>query len=218
MTHYKEYEAQSFDLLQQAAAEHPGSIYQFSSFGEFSVAGLNLAKDAGLNTPVLHNNTGDLHDETLAYRETLQESLGLTIIEVGPTPAALSYIKDNKLFADEDPHIQREVQTLTKAQPLRRAIIDLGITALVSGVRRDQAGRQSVELRGRGVNGEERFHPVAFWPERVILEYIRHKGLPRHPLNERGFKSIGGKHSTFTGLTRLEQRGYDNCPLQAGVA
>jgi phosphoadenosine phosphosulfate reductase len=39
-------------------------------------------------------------------------------------------------------------------------------------------------------------HPIFDWSDRDTYDYLRHHGLPYHPLWDRGYVSIGDWHTT----------------------
>src|SRR5690606_29777695 len=62
----------------------------------------------------------------------------------------------------------------------------------INGVRRDQtkfrAALQEEELMGEG---KRRYHPTLDWTSRMIWTYRQMHGLPEHPLDAKGYLSIG---------------------------
>jgi 3'-phosphoadenosine 5'-phosphosulfate sulfotransferase (PAPS reductase)/FAD synthetase len=69
---------------------------------------------------------------------------------------------------------------------LQRAIGAFGVSALISGIRRDQQTntkhRAKKDIVGWGRNGELRIHPFIDLPKEAVDLYIDSNKLPRHPL------------------------------------
>jgi phosphoadenosine phosphosulfate reductase len=64
--------------------------------------------------------------------------------------------------------------------------------ALVSGIRRDQSAvRAQAQIVEATSEGRLRIHPLLDWNHADIEQYIETHDLPRHPLSERGYTSIG---------------------------
>lgn len=66
---------------------------------------------------------------------------------------------------------------------------DLGVTAMIHGVRRYQtevrANKSEVEL---GTDGLYRIHPFLEWSQTEVTKYLRHHQLPFHPTLSRNAK------------------------------
>jgi phosphoadenosine phosphosulfate reductase len=89
-----------------------------------------------------------------------------------------------------------------KAAALERALE--GAEAWVTGLRREQAptraGVSALERdEGRGV---WKVNPLADWTDRDVWAHIARRGLPYHPLHDRGYDSIGCAPCTRPGAGR----------------
>ena len=58
------------------------------------------------------------------------------------------------------------------------------------------------EVTWDGKHGLWKFNPLAGWTERDVWRYIAERGLPSHPLHDRGYASIGCVHCTLPGSGR----------------
>jgi phosphoadenosine phosphosulfate reductase len=78
-----------------------------------------------------------------------------------------------------------------KVEPLERALE--GRAAWMTGLRRDElASRASTPIVTYDVGrGLVKVNPLATWSDLDVAGYIRDRGLPVHPLAERGYSSIG---------------------------
>jgi phosphoadenosine phosphosulfate reductase len=166
----------------------PGRIALVSSFGTESALLLSLAAEIDPSVPVIFLDTGKLFPETLDYRDTLIDRLGLTDVKlVRPEARAL---------ADQDPEggLWRQQAdrccNLRKTLPLQAALEDFD--AWVTGRKRFQStARRDVGLFEADNAGRIKVNPLAFWSaERIAAEFER-RDLPRHPLEAYGFLSVG---------------------------
>ena len=167
--------------------EFRGRITTVSSFGSESVVLLHLIAEIDPSVPVIFLNTGKLFGETLRYRDRLQERLGLTDLRsIGPHPDDTRTLDPQGTLWARDPD---SCCNFRKVLPLRRAIA--GFDAEVTGRKRFQTlartGMAPLELNGT------RFvvNPLWNWSLQDLKEHILAHDLPRHPLVEDGFLSIG---------------------------
>jgi phosphoadenosine phosphosulfate reductase len=175
-------------VLQLALKEEfVGKTAVVSSFGSESVVLLHLIALVDPATPVLFLNTGKLFGETLRYRDRLQDELGLIDIRsIGLHP-------DDRARKDPEGTLwSRSTDaccSFRKVVPLRRALEGFG--AQITGRKKFQTNArlemQSVEY----FEGRFRFNPLADWTLADIDAYAARHALPRHPLLEDGYPSIG---------------------------
>jgi phosphoadenosine phosphosulfate reductase len=167
--------------------EFPGRITTVSSFGSESVVLLHLISQIDPSVPVIFLNTGKLFGETLRYRDRLQDKLGLTDIRsIRPHPDDERALDPEGTLWSRDPD---SCCNFRKVLPLRRAIA--GFEAEITGRKRFQTlartGMPALELNG------SRFvvNPLWSWTLEDLRDHILAHDLPRHPLVEDGFLSIG---------------------------
>ena len=167
--------------------EFAGQSAVVSSFGSESAVLLHLVAAIDPATPILFINTGKLFGETLRYRDRLQDEFGLGDVRtLGPHPA------DRAARDPEGTLWSRDTDAccnFRKVIPIRRALDGFG--AQITGRKRFQtharAGMHAVEY----FEGRFRFNPLADWTQRDLEAYIARHNLPRHPLVEDGYPSIG---------------------------
>jgi phosphoadenosine phosphosulfate reductase len=80
---------------------------------------------------------------------------------------------------------------LRKVEPLARALE--GKAAWMTGLRRDEAPtRANAPIVSYDVGrGLVKVNPIATWTDLDVQGYVQDRGLPVHPLADRGFTSIG---------------------------
>ncbi|UYO54570.1 phosphoadenylyl-sulfate reductase [Rhodopseudomonas palustris] len=158
-----------------------------SSFGTESAALLKVMADVDPAIPVVFLDTGWLFEETLAYRDTLTDVLGLRDVRsIKPLEADLD--RDDAArelwFSDPD-----KCCLIRKVEPLKRALAPFD--GWINGRKRFQGGVRAdipvVEADGKRL----KFNPFAnVTPTDIAAIYATAK-LPQHPLLASGFLSIG---------------------------
>lgn len=167
--------------------EFAGQTAIVSSFGSESAVLLHLVAEVDPTTPILFINTGKLFGETLRYRDRLQDELGLGDIRtLGPHPA-------DRLARDPDGTLwSRDTDAccnFRKVIPIRRALD--GFAAQITGRKRFQTHARADMHAVEYFEGRFRFNPLADWSLADLEAYVARHNLPRHPLVEDGYPSIG---------------------------
>ena len=158
-----------------------------SSFGTESAALLKVMADVDPAIPVIFLDTGWIFEETLAYRDTLIEKLGLRDVRtIRPWEETLKR-KDpdgDLWFSDPDACCR-----IRKVEPLARALKPF--SAWINGRKRFQGGLRA-ELPVVEEDGVRlKFNPFAQVSRAEIEAIYQSAGLPPHPLVSAGFPSVG---------------------------
>lgn len=164
-----------------------GRIAILSSFGAEAAIGLHLVSRVAPDTPVLFLDTGRLFAQTEQYQRELSEKLGLTNVRViRPSETEISdKDADGKLWSRN----ADACCDLRKVRPLDSLLGEYD--ALITGRKRFHGGdRMSLPLVER-INGRIRVNPLSNWSSQEIDAYFKRYDLPRHPLTEMGYASIG---------------------------
>ena len=173
-------------LAELLAGELQGRVAVVSSFGAESAVLLDLVATVDRNIPLIFINTQKMFGETLAYRDTLAESLGFTDLRVyRPDPYEIARRDDKSLRWAYDPD---GCCDLRKVEPLRRALA--GFDAWISGRKGFQSGRGGLP-RFELDEGRLKINPLADWDKAAIDAHFAARELPRHPLEAAGYPSIG---------------------------
>lgn len=173
------------DLLAAMRPEFPDSLAVISSFGAEAAVLLDLVAQLDKAIPVIFLDTGELFDETLAYRDHLVGLLGLADVRViRPEPEDLKRA-DGLWRTDPDACCR-----LRKVLPLERA--SRGFQALVDGRKRFHGGgREAIQTIEAGEGGVVKISPLARWSQEQVDGAFLARKLPRHPLVAEGYRSIG---------------------------
>ena len=158
-----------------------------SSFGTESAALLKVMADVDPAIPVIFLDTGWLFEETLAFRDTLIETLGLRDVRsVKPLEEALSRQDPDRELWFSDPDACCRIR---KVEPLSRALKPF--SAWINGRKRFQGGLRAdipvVEADGTRL----KFNPFANVSRETIEAIYKLAKLPPHPLAASGFLSVG---------------------------
>ncbi len=163
-------------------------MFSTSSFQSQSLVLLHMLSKIEPSLPVYFINTGYLFPETVQFKEKIKNLWSLNVIEVKPaTPKYMQMGPDDKLLFTSDPD---HCCYLNKTQPLEGVLQAHDIW--INGIRADQSQvRSSMLVEQPAPFGTVRFHPMLDWTNQMLYRYIRDHNLPRHPLEEKGYQSIG---------------------------
>jgi phosphoadenosine phosphosulfate reductase len=173
-----------------------------SSFGTESAALLKVMADVDPAIPVVFLDTGWLFEETLAYRDTLIATLGLTDVRsIKPLDADLTRDDPDKDLWFSDPD---KCCFIRKVEPLARALKPFD--GWINGRKRFQGGQRAdiAPVESDGVR--LKFNPFADVTAAEIEAIYLQAKLPQHPLKAAGFLSVGCMPCTSRGTTEGDTR------------
>jgi phosphoadenosine phosphosulfate reductase len=165
-------------ILTAALDAFPGRIALASSFGAESAVLLHMLSRVDPAVPVLFLDTGQLFGQTLDYRKTLAERLGLRDVrDLRPAYADLYKTDTDACCA------------IRKVAPLDQALGDFD--AWITGRKRFQgAGRVRLPVV-EFAEGKVKVNPLAGWSKADLDTYALRHDLPPHPLVAFGYASVG---------------------------
>ena len=191
-------QARSLDLALRAAS--PAEVIEtalktvgrenlalVSSFGTESAALLKVMADVDPAIPVVFLDTGWLFAETLAYRDTLVATLGLTDVRsIKPLDETLTREDPDRELWFTDPDACCRIR---KVEPLVRALKPF--SGWINGRKRFQGGARA-EIPVVEDDGEKlKFNPFANVSREEIEAIYKLAKLPPHPLVASGYLSVG---------------------------
>lgn len=182
-------------MLAELFAENAiGRVGVVSSFGTESAVLLHLVAKAEPDVPVIFVDTLKMFDETLEYRDTLTQLLGLTNSSVvTPNAEVLAAKDDTGLRWSWDPDGCCEIR---KVEPLARA--KSGLDAWISGRKAFQSVTRENLPRFEVEKGRLKINPLGDWTKDDLEAYFAEHDLPRHPLEAQGYLSVGCAPCTST--------------------
>jgi phosphoadenosine phosphosulfate reductase len=163
-------------------------IFTTSSFQSHSIVLLHILSRIDKSIPVYFLNTGYHFSETIEFREKLTELYGLNIIDIKPsTPKFMQRDMHGRLLFTSDPD---HCCFLNKTLPMENILRSHDIW--INGIRRDQSAyREGLLIEQSAPHDVLRFHPLLDWTSRDIFNYRKEYNLPSHPLEQKGYLSIG---------------------------
>ncbi len=163
-------------------------IFTTSSFQTHSIPLLHIISNIEPSIPVYFLNTGYHFTETIEFRDEVVELLNLKLIDLKPdTPKNMQLDPDGKLLFTSDPD---HCCYLNKTQPMEQVLMRFDIW--VNGIRGEQNSfRSDLKEEQTAKYDVLRFHPMIGWTSKDIFDYRKEYNLPEHPLESRGYFSIG---------------------------
>ncbi len=163
-------------------------LFLTSSFQTHSIPVLHIISQIDNSIPIMFINTGFLFPETLTFRDKITKLFDLKLINITSSVSRI-YQKDqlgNFLFTS-DPD---RCCFINKTQPMEPILMEYDIW--INGIRADQnANRKNMKIEQDGAFNCKRFHPILDWNITMISDYIKKHNLPKHPLDDKGYLSIG---------------------------
>ena len=181
------------EILAWAVREFPGRIAVTSSFGPESGVLLHMLSRTDPAVPVLFLETGYHFPETLRYKEELVRLFGLRrVIDLKADPGRKAAVvkQYEGVPYEKNPDLCCQIN---KVEPLDLALP--GYDAWVSGIRRHQTDvRKSIRIIEEYKKGEAELYkisPLANLTSREAWWYLKEHEIPKHPLYDKGYLSVG---------------------------
>nr|MBP7496933.1 phosphoadenylyl-sulfate reductase [Bacteroidales bacterium] len=164
------------------------TLFTTSSFQSHSIVLLHILSRIDKTIPVYFINTGYHFPETINFKEHISDLLGLNVKDTIPV-ISKHLQKDSKgsmLFATNPDYCCY----INKIQPVEPLLQRYDIW--INGVRADQnENRRQFKTELKTAFHSLRFHPIIDWTSKMIYDYLKEYKLPRHPLEAKGYFSIG---------------------------
>jgi phosphoadenosine phosphosulfate reductase len=187
----------SFSYLEQAASmADPLQIAVAWTGGKDSTVALALWRTflqghgfTSVPARAVNLDTGLKFPQVLAFRDEIADAWDIALSIVQPDVDISQY-----------PVAADPVQCCNdlKVKPLHKALWDMGISVLITGVRADEhpdrAGRSWHERRDHPAHGQ--LNPLIHWTEMDIWSFTLERGLPYCPLYNHGYRSLGCRPCT----------------------
>ena len=185
----KEFETKTpQEIIEWAADRFSPDVAMSSSLQTQSMPLLHMATRIIPNLHILFLDTGYHFWDTLMFREKIAEEWSLNIIDLHRTPHWDSFVRQNaRSLPIEDPNL---CCYLHKVQPMQNAL--KGYKAWITGIRRDQTSvRAKAKFLELQEDGLLKINPLLNWTKADVNRYIEKHNLPKHPLYEKGYRSVG---------------------------
>jgi phosphoadenosine phosphosulfate reductase len=196
----------TFDHISQKIKEYHSQgkkMFTTSSFQTHSLVMLHILSRIDKSIPVYFINTGYLFPETVAFRDEVATAFNLQIVDLKPnTPKYLQRETNGKLMFTTDPD---HCCYLNKTQPMEPILASFDVW--INGVRGDQSAiRKAMKVEQPAPFDCIRFHPMLDWTNKEIFAYIKEHNLPRHPMDAKGYLSIGCEPCTRKMDPEMQER------------
>ena len=157
-----------------------------------SVVLLHILSRIAPDTPVYFLNTGYHFPETLAFKRDLARRLGLDIRDLFSDMPRIQQRAGGRFLFTSDPDHCCHINKILPLEPVLRThdVWVNGIRAGQSAVRRAMGEEQRAKF------GILRYHPILGFTDEMVAEYIAAHDLPRHPLEAKGYRSLGCRPCT----------------------
>ncbi len=194
-------------LLEWAVAQFGNTLGIVTSFQSEGMVIIDMAAKINPDMRVITIDTGRLPEESYWFIDQVRRYYGINIEVVYPDAGEVQKMvtaKGLNLFYHDLPSRLLCCQ-VRKVRPLQRALN--GLQAWITGLRRDQWASR-VNIRKIELDHDHgaivKLNPLADWDLADVEEYTRAHNVPRHPLYEQGFTSLG-----CAPCTRKVQAGED---------
>ncbi|KAH9255214.1 hypothetical protein BASA81_006654 [Batrachochytrium salamandrivorans] len=186
------------EVLAWANKEFDGKLAMSTSMGLQAPVLLHLATLVKPDIPVIWVDTGYLPRETYLYAEELKQVLGLNLIVVNNSQwsaARIEAVHGEKLW-ERDHNLYGK---LTKVEPLANALGGLlpSPLCMLSGLRAGQTkARANMTPVSQGRDGRFKVLPMLRMTDADVADYMFKHDLPKHPLQSKGYVTVGDWHSS----------------------
>ncbi|HKY52913.1 MAG TPA: phosphoadenylyl-sulfate reductase [Anaerolineales bacterium] len=159
-----------------------------SSFQTQSVPLLYMASRIRRDILILFLDTGYHFWETLIFREQIVSEWQLNVLDLYRDSRWNSFARgQTRALPLEDPNLCCYIH---KVEPMQKVMKDM--LAWISGIRRDQTSvRAQAKILELQPDGLLKINPLLNWTKADVQRYMEEHNLPKHPLYEKGYRSIG---------------------------
>lgn len=189
-------------------------IFSTSSFQTQSIPLLHILSRVEGFKKVYMTDTGFHFPETLSFAKKVSRLFNLDLVFLNSDTTKLQQLDSNGrfLYASDPDACCR----INKVYPLDKVLSQYDIW--VSGVRADQSlARANLKEYENSMHECGRYHPLLSWTAKDIFYYAKVFELPHHPLESKGYSSVGCepctvracsegnvRNSRWFGLTKTE--------------
>jgi len=176
------------EIIQWAVGVFWPEIALSSSFQTQSMPLLRMVTRIKRDLPVFFIDTGYHFWETLTFREKIASEWKINVIDLYRDTRWDVFARQNtRTLPLEDPNL---CCYLHKVQPMQKALKD--VKAWISGIRRDQtSARARAKILELQEDGLLKINPLLNWTKADVQRYMAENNLPKHPLFEKGYRSVG---------------------------
>ncbi len=185
----------SQEIIRKAVDKYPNLGIGFSG-GTDSLVLLHLALPIITDKqPIIFVNTGHQFQKTYEFiNKIINEWKIKNYHEVRPTNNKFEDIK--KKYGFKTPEFTEICCGYHKIEPLLNAIKNLGLHAFMNGIRGVEHEERAKESIFSPRDDHFRVHPILFWTQENVMEYMKMFDIPANPMYAEGYTSLGCTHCT----------------------
>jgi phosphoadenosine phosphosulfate reductase len=181
----------SQEIIQEAFEKYSKVGLGFSG-GTDSLVLLHLALPVKPDMPIIFVNTKHQFPKTYEFIEKIKKDWNLTNFH--EVTAEEDKVEDFvKKFGLKTPEFTTVCCEYHKIAPLKKAIADLRLDAFIAGIRGvEHEERAKEQIFSPRENPDHiRVHPLLFWRQRDVLDYVKKFNIECNPLYKEGYTSLG---------------------------
>jgi phosphoadenosine phosphosulfate reductase len=182
------------EIIRWGVEQFGSKLGVVTSFQAEGMVILDMAAKIDPGIRVITVDTGRLHEETYNFIDQVRDHYGIPIEVYFPDDEEVRRMVTTRgvnLFY-QDVASRLTCCQVRKVRPLLKALD--GLDAWITGLRRDQWASR-VNIRKIELDHEHaaivKLNPLADWDQQDVWQYIEANNVPRHPLYETGYVSLG---------------------------
>ena len=177
------------------------SLFTSSSFQTHSIPLLHILSQYKTKIPVYFLNTGFHFPETIQFKNEVAERLHLQVIDLeSPVSKFSQRDPQGRFYFASKPDYCCYLNKVLPMEPILKSK-----DVWIAGVRADQnTNRAAMSSEIKGKHNTLRYHPILNWTQKKIHDYRKYFDLPPHPLEAKGYLSIGCEPCTQSFLEQQE--------------
>lgn len=199
----------AIQIVEWAADMFGSGLVMSTSFGIQSAVMLHLVTSVVPSIPIIWVDTGYLPAKTYRFADELTQRLNLNLkVYQSPLSPARMEALYGKLWDKQDLESLNLYDQIRKVEPMQRALQELGASAWLAGLRRDQTShRKNLDVLNRQ-DPHYKVLPILDWNSKNIYDYLQAHDLPYHPMFDEGYVTVGDWHSSRP-ITAMDEHERD---------
>lgn len=191
------------EIIRWAVGTFAPSIAMSSSFQTQSLPLLHMVTRILPEIQIFFLDTGYHFWDSLLFREKMTREWDLNLVNLYQDPRWDTFRRN---FGRELPRLDPNLCCfIHKVQPMQKAL--QGMKAWITGIRRDQTStRARAHILELQTDGLIKVNPLLNWNRTHIAYYAILHELPEHPLQAKGYRSIGCAPCTLPVLDGEDER------------
>lgn len=185
------------DVVKWACDVFGDGLVLSSSFGVQAAVMLHLATRVKPDIPIIFIDTGFAFFDHYRYVDDMVDRLQLNLhVYQANISSAWTLARHGKLW-EQGVEGTNKLDQIHKVEPMKRALRELEATATLAGLRGGQSDARKTMPRVMSIRERFQVHPILDWSKKDVHEYYKRHDLPRHPLHDQGYESIGDWYNTL---------------------